>query len=63
MAFSHGTSRQTAFQSLSKRHSIGGTHEKPHSSSATRSDGTRSKTPSATRLITCPWAIDCELAR
>ena len=31
-SLTHGTSRQTAFQSLSKRHSSGGSHEKPHSS-------------------------------
>jgi hypothetical protein len=39
-SLTQGTSRQMAFQSLSKRHSSGGSHEKPASSRTTRSDGT-----------------------
>ena len=63
LSLTQGTSRQIAFQSLSKRHSSGGSHEKPASSRTTRSAGTRSKTPSETRLSSCAWATICELPR
>ena len=57
----HGTSRQTAFQSLSKRQSRNGSHAKPHSSSTTRRAPKRSNTPSETRLVTWAWTTTCEL--
>jgi hypothetical protein len=53
----HGTSRQTPFQSLSKRHSCGGSQEKPHSMKTTFSSGNVAKTPSDTKLIICVCAM------
>src|SRR5205085_10197852 len=49
----HGTSRRRLRHSLSKRHMCAGSHVKPASSSATRSDGNWSKTPSQTMLVIC----------